>query len=184
MWPRARRRESGDVQCQAQVFAQLRGDQAADDGAGGPSGFEIAEAARAGVKNVAGQGDEHDVGADDSGHQNGMSDAQSAHQRLLLEVVKTFAQVGVHGEREAGFGDFGIFAGGKRFGGGFGGFGIFAILLTWSRGRDVAAAHLVEAKCGDEIGDAVDGQNAGDAGAVVGEADEGSGDEAGRSARR
>src|SRR5450755_3862792 len=61
--------EGGDVQSDAQFFTQLRGDQAAYDGAGGPARFEIAQAARSGVKNVAGQRDEDYVGADHSGHQ-------------------------------------------------------------------------------------------------------------------
>lgn len=76
--------EGRDVEGEAQLVAQLRGDQAANNGAGGPAGFQIAEAASSGVQDVAGQRDQHYVGADDAGHEDGVGEAQSAHQRLVF----------------------------------------------------------------------------------------------------
>jgi len=128
------------------------------------------------VKNVVGESDEDDVGADDAGHHNGMCDAEGADERLLLEIGEAFFHVGVNGERETGFGDFGIAAGFESFGSSFGGFIVFARVKMRARG-DVALADFVEAKGGEEVGGAVDGENSGDAGGVIDEADEGAGDE-------
>src|SRR5579883_2246244 len=43
--------------------------------------------------------------------------------------------------------------------------------------RDVTAAKLIEAIGGDEVGEAIDGENRGDSGTVIDEADEGAGEE-------
>ncbi len=98
MCPSASPANAATYSARRNFLAQLRGDQSADNRASRPSGFEIAQTACAGVKNIASERHEHHVGADHSGHQDGMRDSQGAHQRLLLEVLKTFAQVGVHGE--------------------------------------------------------------------------------------
>ncbi len=104
-----------------------------------------------------------------------MCDSQRAHQLLLLEVLKTFAEIGVHGERNSGFGHFRIFSRRERFGSGFGGLGIFAIFLMIAR-RNIAAANLVQTIGGDKIGQAVDRQDSGNARAIVSKTDEGSRD--------
>src|SRR5260221_9874746 len=107
-----------------------------------------------------------------------MSDAESAEDWLLFKVGETFFNVRIDGERKTGFSNFGDFAGFERGGGDFGGFGKFVrILCEMIARRDVAAAHVEEAPGGDEIGEAIDAENAGDSGAIVDEADEGTGEE-------
>src|SRR5713226_9631760 len=163
----------GNVERHAKRAAKLAG----GDGAGGPAGFEKAEAARAGMKNVVGESDEDDVGADDACHHDGMRDAESADERLLFEIGEAFLEVGVNGEGEAGFGDFGIAAGLKSFGSGFSGFGKLAGIFLVVAGRNVAAAHAAETKGGGKVGESVDGENSGDSGAIVDKADKCPGDE-------
>src|SRR5579859_320808 len=166
-----------DIERHAQGVAQLAGDEASRNGADGPARFEKAEAARAGMQNVIDQGDEDDVAADDASHHDRVSDSKRAHEGLLLKIGKAFLEIGVDGKREAGFSDFGIFARLQGFRGGFGGFGIFAWIFQMFARRDVAAADAVETKCGDEVSQAVDAENSGDARTVVKEADECAGDE-------
>src|SRR5216683_1548864 len=167
----------GNVERHAKRAAKLAGDEAAGDGAGGPAGFEEAQAARAGVKDVVGESDEDDVGAYHACHHDGMRDAESANERLLFEIGEAFLEIGVNGEGESGFGDFGIAARLEGFGSGFSGFGKFAGIFLVVAGRNVAAAHAVETKGGGKVGESVDGENSGDAGAIVDKADEGAGDE-------
>ena len=124
-----------------------------------------------------GERDQDDVGADDASHHRGVGNAERANLGLLLQVREAFFEVGVNGEGEAGFGDFGIFAALERQDGGFGSVGIFARIRQVLARRDVAAAHLVEAKGRDEIRGAVDREDAGDADPVVQEADERAGDQ-------
>src|SRR5271170_7397896 len=101
-----------------------------------------------------------------------MRDAERTHERLLLEVREAFFQVGVDRERETGFGDFRIFAGLERQRSGFRRFGIFARIFQMIARRHVALARAVQAKGGDEVGEAVYEKNALDAGAVVEKTDE------------
>src|ERR1700685_4408146 len=60
--------DASDVEGHAQLVAELAGEQAAGDGADGPAALQVSEAASAGVKNVVGERDENDVGADDARH--------------------------------------------------------------------------------------------------------------------
>ncbi len=49
--------------------------------------------------------------------------------------------------------------------------------FLWARGRDVTFAQKEQAIGGDEVGEAVDEENSGDADVIVDEADEGAGEE-------
>src|SRR5690349_5274451 len=169
--------KTGGVQREAQGPGELAGEKAAEDGAGGPSGFEKTEAARAGMQDVIGESNENDIGADDAGHHDGMGDAEGADGGLLPEVSEAFFQIRVDGEAEAGFGDFRIFGGFEGFGGGFGAFGKGARIFLMLAGRDIAAAQMKKTISRDEVGESIDAENAGDAGAVVKEADSGTREE-------
>src|SRR5579859_6183165 len=106
-----------------------------------------------------------------------MSDAKNANDGLPLEIREALFYVGIDGEGKTGFGDLRNFAGLERGGGDFGGFGKFTrIFCEMIARRNVAAAHVKKAPRGDEVGEAVDAENSGDAGAVVYEADEGAGE--------
>src|SRR6202030_2806025 len=98
------------------------------------------------VQDVAGKGYQDDIGTDHACHHGGVGDTQGANLRLPLEIGETFFEVGVNGEGEAGFGDFGIAAGFEGFGGGFGGVGIFVrVALLFAR-RNVDTTDLIEAE--------------------------------------
>ena len=76
--------DAADVERHAQLVVELTGEQAAADGADGPAAFEVAEAARACMQHVVGEGDEDYVGADDAGHHGGVGDTEGENSRLFF----------------------------------------------------------------------------------------------------
>src|SRR5579863_5611018 len=88
--------ESGEGECierHAQAIRKLGGQQAADDGAEAPAGFEKAESTGASMQNVGGESDHEHVGADHSGHENGVGDAERANGGLLAKISDTFLEI-------------------------------------------------------------------------------------------
>ena len=67
-------------------------------------------------------------------------DAERKDHGLLAKITESFLHIGVDREREAGFGDFRIFAGFEGLRGRFGGLGVFAGILAMIARRDIAAA--------------------------------------------
>ena len=120
------------------MLRELAGEKSTKDRANGPAGFDEAEAMSAGVKNLVDKRDEDDVGADDAGHEQRVSDAEREDDGLLAKIAKTFFHIGVDGEREAGFSDFGIFTRFEGLRGGFRGFGVFTRILAMIERGDVS----------------------------------------------
>ena len=164
--------EGGNVEEQARGPAELAGEESADDRSGGPTSFEITEAFRSGVENIVCERDENDVGADDAGHHDRVREAERQDGRLLFQIGESFFQIGIYGETEAGFCDFGIFGASQGTRGDFGGLGVFTRLSRVVTRGNVAAAQLEKAVGGDEIGESVNAENPGDASTVIEKADE------------
>ena len=114
------------------------------------------------MKDVIREGHQHDVGANDSRHHDGVRDSQCPHQRLLPQIREAFSHVGVNCEGKSGLRDLRHLSALQRFGCGFRcRIELARIFLTVARGN-VSAPYTVQAIGGNKIRGAINRQDARD----------------------